>query len=522
MYSLGIIFYEMCEPFKTAMERIKALQRVREKQHELPSAFQPQGEKAAQGKLISCLISYKPSERPTSTELLRSDMLPLKIEDETMRKALSGLSDPRSPYHQKMMSALFAHDAINTSRVKALAWDARSSGLNEDANRLRLRGIAKQTLQAVFRRHGAEEARRQTIFPRSDYYTNTNLFQVLDASGNLLQLPYDLTLPHARQLARNGSEVKRTFCIGNAYRDAFDGGPPRVSEEVDFDITDDWTREEHALNDAEAIKVMDEAISDLPLFASLTSTCFHLNHQDILDAVLEFSRVPLVQQPAVKEILSRLGFHHYTWSKVRAELRKFGLPDTVVDDLREFDFRDQPDKAISRLNTLLTSGSVELRSKLSNAMQHLIEVFRLLSHFGLQRKAYVTPLGSVNAKFYEEGILFQCVLERKSSRVVIAAGGRYDSLIQAHRSMDVRIKPQGAVGISIGLDPIITIMAKNSESTSKKIYLKDQSVEDSTTKRCNVLILANGSDEIRNAGIKIVTTLWNNKIGAELASNQTP
>ena len=107
MYSLGIMFFEMCEPFGTAMERIRSLQEIREKEHQLPAAYLPNGAKAAEGKLIECLISHKPGERPSSTELLRSNILPLKIEDETIRQALSGLSDPRSPYHQKMMSALF-------------------------------------------------------------------------------------------------------------------------------------------------------------------------------------------------------------------------------------------------------------------------------------------------------------------------------------------------------------------------------------------------------------------------------
>jgi translation initiation factor 2-alpha kinase 4 len=520
MYSLGIIFYEMCQPFSTGMERIRALQEVREMDHELPAAYQPNGEKAAQGKLISCLISHKPSERPSSTELLRSDILPLKIEDETIRQALSGLGDPRSPYHQKMMSALFSHDSANNKRVKALAWDASSAGIGEDPKRLRLRGIAKQTLGEVFRRHGAEEGRRPTIFPRSGYYADPRVVQLLDASGNLLQLPWDLTLPHARQIARHPSKVRCTFAFGNAYRDLFDGGPPSVSEEVDFDITDNGGAEEQALNDAEVLKVMDEVACEMPLFAMSVTMTFHVNHSEILTAILSHSRVPLTQQGAVKEIISRLGFHQHTWNKVRVELRKSGLADTTLDDIQQFDFREVPDKAFARLRTLF-EGS-RYRNKLENGIKSLQDVLQIVAPFNLQRKLYISPLGSVNAKFYDDGILFQCVLERKSNRVVIAAGGRYDSLTRTYKQTDARSKPQGAVGVSIGLDPIISNMAKNSENSSKKSYLKKQTREESTTKRCDVLVAAAGVDTVKLAGIKLLTSFWANDISAELGTDRAP
>jgi translation initiation factor 2-alpha kinase 4 len=514
------MFYEMCQPFSTAMERIRALQEIREANHELPFAFQPNGEKAVQGKLISCLISHKPSDRPSSTELLRSDILPIKIEDETIRQALNGLGDPRSPYHQKMMSALFSHDSASMNRVKTLAWDASSTDAGEDSKRLRLRGIAKQTLGEVFRRHGAEEGRRPTIFPRSGYYTDPRVVQLVDASGNLLQLPYDLTLPHARQLARHPSEVRCTFAFGNAYRDQFKGGPPGVSEEVDFDITDNGTAEEQALNDAEVLKVMDEATCEMPLFATSLTMSFHINHSEILNAILSHCRVPLAQHAAVKEMISRLGFHQHTWSKTRVELRKSGLPDTTLDDLQQFDFRDVPDKTFTKLQTLF-EGS-RYRSKLDTGIRSLQGVLRVLAVMNIQRKLYVSPLGSVNAKFYADGILFQCVLERKSNRVVIAAGGRYDGLIRTYKKADMRSKTQGAVGVSIGLDPIISNMAKNSENNSKKSYLKKPTREESVSKRCDVLVMCTGTEAVKLAGIKLLTSFWANDIGAELSADRTP
>nr|POE76203.1 eif-2-alpha kinase gcn2 [Quercus suber] len=518
MYSLGIMFFEMCELFGTAMERIKALQHIRPKDHELPKAYVANGEKSAQGRLINCLISHKPSERPSSTELLRSDIIPVKIEDETIRQLLHGLSDTRSPYYQKMMSALFAHDRANEGRVKALAWDAKASSAPLSKDRMRLRSIARQTLERVFRRHGAEETKRENLFPKSEYYTNPHVVQMLDASGNLVQLPYDLILPHARQLSRQMPEVKRTFVFGSAYRDALDGGPPKVSEEVDFDIVNRGFDEAEAQDDAEVLKVIDEIMEEITCFRTATVS-FHVNHSAILDSILEYCRIATPQHPTVKEMISRLGYQGWTWNKIRAELRKFGLPDTTLDDIQQYDFRDTPAKAFTRLRALLGAANTRLRTKLNTGIDTLEGVLQAASQLTVQRNIYISPLGSVHARFYEGGILFQCVLERKSSRNVLAAGGRYDGLIQAHRSMDGRAACRGAVGVSIGLDPIIAHMAKQDAERTKSTFLKDPRPMEPRPKRCDVLVVTSPSRGAQRVGTRILTTLWSDNISAELATD---
>nr|POE65092.1 eif-2-alpha kinase gcn2 [Quercus suber] len=518
MYSLGIMFFEMCELFGTAMERIRALQQIRSKDHELPREFHANSEKAAQGRLINCLISHKPSERPSSTELLRSDIIPVKIEDETIRQFLHGLSDTRSPYYQKMMSALFARDRANEGRVKALAWDAKACDTPMNKTRLRIRSVARQTFERVFRRHGAEETKRENLFPRSEYYTSPHVVQMLDASGNLIQMPYDLILPHARHLSRQMPEVKRTFVFGSAYRDALDGGPPKVSEEVDFDIVNPGPDENESQDDAEVLKVMDEIMDEITCFLTATIS-FHLNHSAILDIILESCRVTAPQQPTVKEMISRLGYQGWSWNRIRAELRKFGLPDTTLDDLQQYDFRDIPEKAFTRLRTLLGAANIRLRTRLNAGICALESLLQTASELNVRRSIYISPLGSVHAKFYEDGMLFQCVLERKSNRNVLAAGGRYNKLIQAHRNMDGRAACHGAVGVSIGLDPIIAHMSKHDADRMKSTFLKDPQPMGPRLRRCDVLVVPSPSKAARLVGTRILTTLWSDNISAELAAD---
>ena len=112
MYSLGIIFFEMCHPLKTGMERSEILGALRSERHTLPEEFR-NPDRQMQGLIIESLVKHKPSERPNSSGLLRSGMLPVRIEDEQMRLALQSVSDPNSPYYHRMMSALFSQ---HTSR----------------------------------------------------------------------------------------------------------------------------------------------------------------------------------------------------------------------------------------------------------------------------------------------------------------------------------------------------------------------------------------------------------------------
>ena len=69
IYSLGVIFFEMCHPpLTTGMERIKILSALRCKSIDLPMDFDLGDQ---QSYLIKWLLDHDPSLRPTSVELLQ-------------------------------------------------------------------------------------------------------------------------------------------------------------------------------------------------------------------------------------------------------------------------------------------------------------------------------------------------------------------------------------------------------------------------------------------------------------------
>lgn len=445
MYSLGVIFFEMCHPLPTGMERDQTLRAIRENDHALPSTFQ-HSEKAVQGKIIESLLSHTPSERPSAGELLHSGNIPLQVEEETFRRAIVHLlSDPNSPDYKKILSAIFSQ---SPKKLEDIAWDMESRE-SPATNELLIQGQVKERLTSIFRRHGAVENARQMLFPRSQHY-NHSAVRLLDSSGNLLQLPFDLTLPNARAVPRQDPSLEKTFAFGTVYREMPHGSEPRTHKEVDFDIVSHNTLD-LALKEAEVIKVLDEIIEEFPPLRS-ASMCFMINHSDLLQLIMEFCRITPSQIPLVKEIISKLNVGKWTMQKIKSELRSpaIGVASTSLDDLARFDFRDSSKQTHKKLRAIMEG--TEFAERLTPIFGRLNMVVAYLQGFDVKRKIYVNPLGSLNDKFFRGSILFQCIFDNKR-RDVFAAGGRYDQLVQEFSPKVLTSRTQThAVGFNLSWD----------------------------------------------------------------------
>lgn len=512
MYSLGIIFFEMCYSLKTSMERDAVIRKLREKDIIFPLEFWTE-KKAVQGSIIKELLNHDPSARPSSKELLSSGKLPLKVEDETIRLALQSLSDPGTPYHQQVMSALFSQ---STKEYKDHTYDPGKSNLS--AHDLLLQSMVKERLRTIFRHHGAVETTRPLLLPRSKLYSQ-DVVQLLDSSGALVQLPYDFTLPHARSLARQESPSPKTFTFGTVYRENVAGGQPKSHGEVDFDIIS-YDSFDLALKEAEVVKVIDEIIDAFPSLKT-AQMCYHINHSDLLDMIMEFCRINPVHRPVAKEILSKLNTGQWQWPRIRNELitSKLGILPTSLDDLARFDWRDDYEKAFQRMQNLFEGSPLADKAKVVFA--HIDAVIRYMKRFGINRKIYVNPLGTWNDKFYRGGIVFQCLVDSKK-RDVFAAGGRYDSLIQSHRPKMRRFGEEThAVGFNLGWERLFTSMSRYQRNFSKTQSKRgeDENLGAWATRRCDVLVASFCSTALRTQGTTILQELWANGISAELAGD---
>ena len=520
MYSLGIILFEMSVPFTTGMERVQILGRLREEEHVLPALFE-EPERSTQGDIIMSLVNHKPAERPRSIELLRGGQIPVQIEDDLIRTALRLLNDPKSSFRPQLVSAIFSQARAPQSDPVAIlrdqSYDAEISP-NSTSDDLLLQSMVKERLASVFRCHGAIEVNRQLLTTSSSYYSSfsNSAVQMLDSAGAVVQLPYDLTLPNARTLAKHPHPGRKTFTFGDVYREAYLGGHPKAHGEVDFDIIS-YDNLDLALREAEVMKVMDEVIDAFPSMASV-QMCYHINHSRLLDAILTFCDIDPSKRTSVKETLSRLNIGQWNWVKIRNELRapSIAVAATSLEELMRFDFRDTFDKAISKLRSILQD-----TANLEPTFSHLHAVTVYLERFNVKRKIFVNPLSSYNEKFYKGNLLFQCLYDNKK-RDVFAAGGRYDRLIQEHRPKATK-DDRHAVGFNLSWQGLCTSMTRYHKSAAKSKMKKKNDLDASwTPRRCDVLIDSFDLDLLRTTGVKLVQDLWANDIRAELAMDTDP
>ncbi|KAH8198770.1 hypothetical protein TruAng_007045 [Truncatella angustata] len=505
MYALGIIFFEMLYKPMGGHERITVLNNLRAKQPTFPTDFKPSDK--VQTEIVLSLVTHSANQRPSSSELLRGGKVPMPMESETLQRALAEISDPLSTHHQKLVTAMFSKPVDKT---KDYTWDMSIS--KASSTELLFQGIVKDELISIFRRHGAVEANTNPIYPRSAHYTQ-NVFELLDRGGSVLQLPYDLMLGNARALAKHtdSSIVPKTFTFGNIYRDRYSGGQPDVFGEVGFDMMSTDTLD-LALKEAEVLKVLDEVVDAFP---SLSQMCFHVGHSDLLQLIFDFCDVDRSVRKAAAEILSKLNIHTFTWQKIRAELRLSGLTVTSIDELQRFDFRDTPTKAFSKLKNVLEGSKMYDRAQ--PTISHLREVISFAKRLGVHSKIYITPLSSFREDFFKEGMLFQCVYDKKF-KDVFAVGGRYDSLIKEHRPrVGNQSQQPHAVGFSLAWEKLARIPRAAGKAFLKKTEVEHQGMFN--TKRCDALVASFDSGILRTDAVEILQTLWAHDISAELAKD---
>ena len=523
MYSLGVILLEMNVAFSTGMERAETLESLQKEDHALPPALE-KPEKGIQSEIFKSLTKHKPSERPSSSDLLQSGQIPVQDEDESFRVARRLLADRNSHFRSQFISNVFdeRHATDNSSstlamRAVTLLEDvtAMSRSLPDD---LDLQAMVKEKLTAIFRRHGAvERTDSPALFPYHSCYPSADVVRFLAPTGKVMQLPYDLILPNAMLLARHSRPERKTFLFDNVYRVDHSRNKPKIFGEANFDIVSENSLN-LALREAEVLKVIDEILDTFPSLASV-QMCYHINHAQLLDAILHFCDIEASKWSAVKETVSKLHTGEWTWPKVRHELRgpSIAVAATSLDELERFDFRDTLEKATTRIRLIIKD-----TADLESAFAHMQAVITYLVRFNVKRKVYLNPLSSYNENFYRGNMLFQCLYDQKK-RSVLAAGGRYDNLIGDHQPITSRKNHIYAVGFQLAWTGLCAdMMSYLKRGTKSKAKRKSQFLSSLawSKRRCDVLIDTFDKDLLDSVGIDILHELWSNGISAELAEEE--
>lgn len=536
MYSLGIMFFEMCLPMMTGMERVERLGNLREEQHTLPPTFNLP-EKLTQGNIILLLVEHDPCRRPTSSELLASEQIPGEVENDTWtrnvlrhineasyrKKLLAGLfpkptqlemvrckSDGMHQAHQMEPSSLDSdndRDFYPKLRPQELSYERRDR--SNTAEELLLRSLVKNNVSSIFQNHGAVAMEQPAIFPFSSHYLRKydQVVKFLSSKDDFLQLPFDYTLPNARLLARAAKSPRKTYTFGYVYREVESGGAPRRISEADFDIIS-YDSLDSALREAEVVKVVDEIINGFPSMASLPM-CYYINHSRLSNAILAFCKIHPSKWALVKDSLGQLHGSEINWSKAKALLRTpaIGVAATSVEELMRFDFRDLPEKAIPKLRALLNNETLE------SIFTHIKDFTYYLKNYKVSRKIFISPLSSVNETFYDNHLFFQCIFDTPKKEI-FAAGGRYDQLIktqmQGYQPRFAYRQPR-AVGFSFNWERLCASMARYQKANAKAKSRKKANAESPDLRlssRCEVLVDSPDRKILLSTGLDVIQGLW--------------
>nr|GEX31643.1 histidine--tRNA ligase, cytoplasmic [Tanacetum cinerariifolium] len=287
-----------------------------------------------------------------------------------------------------------------------------AKGARDCANgQMVIREKAFSTVANVFKMHGTM-ALDTPVFELTDTLKRKIWGRL--KGGEPLSLRYDLTVPFARYVAMKSLTPFERYQIGKVYRrDTPSKGRYREFYQCDFDIAGDETFGA----DFEVIIILIEVLDEL----NIGEYEIKLNHRKLLDGILEICGVPSQKIRTVcssidkldKQTLSKFKMN---WLGIRFHIDVKGLDTDTVKKIGSF---------------------VKLRGCVHKV------VFDLSLARGLD--------------YYYTGVIYEAVFKGATQVGSIAAGGRYDNVIG---DMFGR-KHVAAIGVSLGIERIITIMEEN-------------------------------------------------------------
>eukprot|EP01125_Pyxidicula_operculata_P015152 TRINITY_DN5117_c1_g1_i1.p1 TRINITY_DN5117_c1_g1~~TRINITY_DN5117_c1_g1_i1.p1 ORF type:complete len:1656 (+),score=455.46 TRINITY_DN5117_c1_g1_i1:21-4988(+) len=515
MYSLGMILFEMCSQFKTSMERMVAMKNLKKPLPELSKKFVEQHPQISE--IILLLVDHNPDKRLSTVELLESPFLPAKLEEQILKEAIRSItSNSRSTIFDYLMEKLFA---LKPDAHQALTY-ALTKSVPENAS---IRRMVIDRVVSIFSRHGAKQFDTPLFMLVPEWLSlNPNSVHFLDENGLLAMLPYDLTLPLAGFIAHHQIRNLRRFSVANVFRKIQSGGHPKELCECDFDIiaeTDLRLNGEEQMKYvyvSEVLKTITEVMEEFE--EELGPYYIKVNNLKLLDGVLSNITNDEDQQQAIIEVLSLFG-HTSTWVEIKTELKKLGVSNKAIDVLQNIVSINGTSIAIlnkieamfDRKNSSFIEGIKDMKAMLNFAKT-----------FGIYAKIHFDISLVYNYNYYED-FVFQAILKRQDKGGIIAAGGKYSSLVErfvvgrsnalkptsgttslreSSKSKKINILHTPiSVGVNFNLDRIV-----NYVKYSKTCYPKTDSVV--------VLIIAVGKPMIKER-VKLVTQLWEKNIKAE-------
>jgi serine/threonine protein kinase len=245
VYSLGVILFELWHPFRTIGERIDQITKLKE--GVIPSKFAEAHPR--QWKLITMMMKQNFLDRPTSTWILQSDLLPPRMEDDFLNDALKIVANPNSSVFPRILEKLFAAD-----RQGVLSKPGIQAPISQQIGSL-TRFVPEEVIleqrkewissifRGVFERHGAARVSSplfSSVVPSKPTDEQNAAVILMDQAGSLLRLRFDSRSHFAeslREMTEISSPLFKRYDIGVVFRRPSRAGIfPLQLLRADFDI----------------------------------------------------------------------------------------------------------------------------------------------------------------------------------------------------------------------------------------------------------------------------------------------
>lgn len=509
MFALGVIFFEMCFPFRTATERVSWMRSINKDGSQLPSRFE-NPEYKTQGRIIVSLLDHNPDRRPSARALLLDPEIPEPLEEDKEQRYFQRLVQGDPQQLQLVMQNFMGRTASRPQMLSYAHVDKEDFRIPDEY----LLSVLQQKLREVFKAHGGVESNRETIFPVEGLYPNTAKF--LDAAGFTVQLPYDLTVPFARAIAVRKPQYTKSFTFGIVFRQRKELGlEPLCIPEVDFDLVS-YSAQDLSLRDAQVISVLDDCLLKL---SSLFSRSFSIiiSHGDLLDLILDACGVPEQRIEVVKRLLSNLNIGKTTWKQLQQELQspEAGLTNTMVSDLSGFNIssglEEVRDRVLRSLNKLKKA---DLATKATRTLTRLQEVNDYINSFRVRTPVLFSPLSNTSEMLYRGSLMFKCT-ESKSSKA-IAVGGRYDALIRSYQTPTHKTFARAA-GFRINIMDLVAHARSDAQSTIGKSARTRGVIPATIEPRIDIVVTSFDEATLYGTCVEILRNLLDAGMSAELS-----
>ncbi|KAF8655998.1 hypothetical protein AX16_002818 [Volvariella volvacea WC 439] len=495
LYSLGVVFFEMNYSFRTASERIAVIEMLRK-----PNIFFPDDwdiTRDRQKKIITWLLQHEPDDRPTAIELSQSPLLPPRLEDEYFKGALRMMAKPDSPHHQAVLSALFTQ----TPRIsRNFLYDADPEGPENTLN-----GVVIEQLAGIFRLHGALDMEPPLLMPVMDPDDEKTHATMIDKQGDIVTLPNSLLPPFARLAARRTQRRIKRYHITNIYLPNPIPGHPKVHKAAIFDIITPDLISGPSASGAELISVANDCLDRFPNLSHLYD--IHVSHSGIVELIM--NRLPATQRQPLIDLVNP--------SKAmivqrRAGMLKKGVLRSVLDDLEVL---AEPEDDFDSVLHKLERQSSTLVPALEPLVEELKQAVQYAQLAGVKRQIFFHPLmlGSHHSHF-KHGLLIEVVKKHKRTDV-LAAGGRYDTLISRYYPPKTVHEPLCAMGLQISVEKITATLAVYQGTSVKALVKEERSFGYWSPRRCDVYVVSHHPGYLQDR-LEIVSQLWKHNISADL------